>query len=66
VVDPQMDDEDVRDIAVDVAEQEVGELDADVLDDVPGDDTGEVEASEEEGDDGTWCKYCLCQYLFHF
>jgi hypothetical protein len=25
----------------------------DVLDEVPGDDTGEVEASEEEEDDGT-------------
>jgi hypothetical protein len=53
VADPQMDDEDVGDMSVDVAEQEIDELDLDVLDEVPGDDTGEVEASEEEEDDGT-------------
>jgi hypothetical protein len=53
VVNPQMDNEDVRDMAVDDAEQEVDELDADVLDEVPGDDTGEVEVSEEEEDNGT-------------
>jgi hypothetical protein len=53
VANPQMDDEDVGDMAVDVAEQEVNELDADVLDEVPVDDTGEVEASGEEEDDGT-------------
>jgi hypothetical protein len=53
VADPQMDDEDVGDMAVDVTEPEVDELDVDVLDEVPGDDTGEVEASEEEEDDGT-------------
>jgi hypothetical protein len=53
VADPQMDDEDVGDMSVDVAEQEIDELDLDVLDEVPGDDMGEVEASEEEGDDGT-------------
>jgi hypothetical protein len=48
MVDPQMDGEDVGDMAVDVAEQEVDELDADLLDDVLGEDMGEVEASEEE------------------
>jgi hypothetical protein len=53
VVDPQMDDEDVGDMSVDVVEQEIDELDSDVLDELPGDDTGEVEASEEEEDDGT-------------
>jgi hypothetical protein len=53
VANPQMDDEDVGDMAVDVAEQEVNELDADVLDEVPGNDMGEVEVSEEEEDDGT-------------
>jgi hypothetical protein len=53
VVDPQMSVEDVRDMVVDIAEQEVDELDSDVLDEIPGDDTGEVEALEEEEDDGT-------------
>jgi hypothetical protein len=38
---PQMGDEDVGDMAVDVTEQEFDELDVDVLDDVPGEDTGE-------------------------
>jgi hypothetical protein len=53
VADPQMSVEDVGDMVVDIAEQEVDELDTDVLDEIPGDDTGEVEASEEEEDDGT-------------
>jgi hypothetical protein len=74
IADPQMGDEDVRDMAVDVAEQEVDELDADVLDEIPGDDMGAVEALEEEEDDGTWwckhsllwCKHCLYQYMFPF
>jgi hypothetical protein len=53
VADPQMGVEDVGDMVVDVAEQEVDELDSDVLDEVPGNDTREVEASEEEEDNGT-------------
>jgi hypothetical protein len=52
VADPQMDGEDVGDMVVD-DEQEVDELDVDVLDEILGDDTGEVEVSEEEEDDGT-------------
>jgi hypothetical protein len=53
VADPQMDDEDVGDMAVDITEPEVNELNSDVLDEVPGNDTVEVEALEEEVDDGT-------------
>jgi hypothetical protein len=47
-----LDGEDVRDMAVDVAEQEVGELDSGMLDEVLGSDMGEMEVSEEGEDNG--------------
>jgi hypothetical protein len=53
LADSQMDVEDVGDMVVDDVKPEVNELDADVLDEVLGDDTGEVEVLEGEEDDGT-------------
>jgi hypothetical protein len=44
-----MDIEDVGDIVVDDGKPEVNELDAEVLDDVPEDDTGKVEVASDDG-----------------
>jgi hypothetical protein len=49
VVDPQLDVEDVRNMAVDSGEAEIEDLDTGVLDEMPEDDTGEVEAVSEDG-----------------